>query len=302
MAYYDSTGYDTGYSRGGGGGGDYNAYGGGGGGGGGGGFLPSTDISSSQPAASSSASLRGKRDPQSLLPLTIKQLHHAVYAHDKFVIDGRDVMQVTLVCQVRAIQPMATNVQYTLNDGTGEIVCRVYMSEDGSGGVRGDAAVNGYVRVIGVLKMMPAGERGVQGYHVIPIADCNEITYHQIEAVYTHLKQTGGGQAAGAGQAAGMKGDAAMSSSQSYSMQPGGGGPAAGVGGPTVLEPHLSAQHNAVLAVFYHNSSEQGASVSEVSAVTGLSATAIHKIVKDLSDDGHLYSTVDEEHYKSTRE
>ena len=297
MSYYDSTGYDTGYSRGGGGGGgggDYSSYSTGAGGGG---FLPSNDLSSSQPTSSSPAAMKGKRDPQSLLPVTIRQLLSASSVHDKFQLDGRDVMQVTVVAQVRQMQAMATNVQYTLNDGTGEMLCQVYISEEHPNATRGDVVQYSYVRVIGALKASPDGKRRIQGYHVLAVTDHNDLTYHQIEAIYTHFKHTNK-QPSAAPTAAAAAAPTAYGAS-SYSQPAAAGGPG---GAAPMLEPGLSEAHNRVLGAFYHHASEQGASVAEVAATLKMSVQQVNAIVAELSEDGHLYSTIDEEHFKSTRE
>ena len=131
------------------------------------------------------------------------------------------------------------------------------------------------------------------------VTDFNEVTYHQIEAAYTALKansSTTQRTAATAASSTPLTAYGAPVQQQASYMGDGSGamagGAAAGVGGPSQV----------VLQAFMHHPSEQGASVREVAERTGLSLAAVRKAVAELSEDGHLYSTIDEDHYKSTTE
>ena len=298
MSYsYDTSGYDTGYST----HGPSHA--------GGGGFVPTNDFTSSQPTngysqggGGGAADSTNKRGNFSLVPITIKQLYSAEFVDDKFRLAGRDMHQLRLVAQVVNVKHTNTGSSiYTVNDGTGEVTCSFYVRDGMEMSMqRADISDHQYVRVIGYPRVSNNGQRSVSVVDVKPITDYNEVTYHQIEAAYTALKTTASAtQRTAATAAVPTSLGSYAAPAQQQQRQPymndgssGMGGVVAGVGGPS----------QTVLQAFMHHPSEQGASVFEVAERTGLSVVAVRKAVVELSEDGHLYSTIDEDHYKSTTE
>ena len=131
----------------------------------------------------------------------------------------------------------------------------------------------------------------------VALADSNALTHHMLEVANTHLvatrghlPRTGG---AGAGHGAGAA-QAAM-----YSASFGGGGGGGGGGG---------SDSDAVLAIYRELSAEsEGCSPAQVthraSQLPGtkhLSKEQIAAISEKLMLDGHIYTTVDEQTYKTT--
>ncbi|KAJ1433479.1 Nucleic acid-binding, OB-fold [Sesbania bispinosa] len=111
----------------------------------GGGFMPSqaTQGPDTSPFPSKN------RDAQSLLPLTIKQIHDAAQSSDdkaNLIIDGVDVNNVTLVGRVCNKAGRITDVTFVLDDGTGRIECNKW-----------------------------------------PVTDFNEVATHFIDCIYVHL-------------------------------------------------------------------------------------------------------------------
>jgi len=301
MSYsYDTSGYDTGYST----HGPSHT--------GGGGFLATNDFASSQPSngysqPGNSSTSQSTLDPTkrsnfSLIPLTIKQYYSADYTDDKFRLYGRDMHQVRVVAQVVNVKHTNTGSSiYTVNDGTGEVTCSLYVKDGMEMTMaRADIVDHQYVRVIGYPKVSNSGVRSIGVVDIKPVVDYNEVTYHQIEAAYTALRATSTTSAtkrtattAPASASVGGYGVGVQQPQASYmSDASAGGGAVAGVGGPTQV----------VLQAFMHHPSEQGASVQEVAERTGMSVLAVRKAVAELSEEGHLYSTIDEDHYKSTTE
>ena len=156
MSYsYDTSGYDTGYST---HGASHS---------GGGGFLPTSDFSSSQPAngytqgGGGAGDTTNKRGNFSLVPLTIKQLYGADYVDDKFRVQGRDLHHFRLVAQVVNVKHTNTGSSiYTVNDGTGEVTCSLYVKDGMEMSMqRVDIADHQYVRVVGYPKVNNSGQR-----------------------------------------------------------------------------------------------------------------------------------------------
>ena len=100
----------------------------------------------------------GDRNRQSLIPTTIKQLKNAP-AHSGgeagFSLDGRDLHQVTIVGLIVAADEQATNLQYTLDDGTGTIMVKMWVDQEHDeyfAERRAQWKEGAYVRVVGQLR------------------------------------------------------------------------------------------------------------------------------------------------------
>ena len=55
-----------------------------------------------------------------------------------------------------------------------------------------------------------------------------------------------------------------------------------------------------VLQAFSNTNSDQGLTISDVAATLGMDAAQVRQHAESLAIEGHLYNTVDEQHYKST--
>ena len=140
---------------------------------------------------------KNTRQNQSLIPVTIKQLKNAVAApggEQGFSIDGRDLHQVTFVGMILSADEQATNLQYTVEDGTDSIMVKMWIDSDADETMaerRAQWKEGKYVRVVGQLRAFNQ-VKNVVAYHISLITDFNEYTYHFIEAVHSHLKATKG--------------------------------------------------------------------------------------------------------------
>jgi replication factor A2 len=212
--------------------------------------------------------------------------------------------QVTLVGKVVSVTEHAACTEITLSDGTGTAPVKHWhdASEDGGGAGGGRAtsalAPGTYIRVHGSMRLFD-GVRSLVAYAIRPILDGNELTYHLLQAVFqhAHLKATGGvggpvaAAAPGAAPAAagvfgaGPKGAAAV-------VDDGG----VGADGLTGLQRAAKAAVGELGA-----SGANGASVDAVCgalAPAGHAAAAVRDAVTFLLEEGHLYSTIDENHVK----
>ncbi len=69
--------------------------------------------------------------PQSLKPLTIKQLQDADTNSDgRLVIEGREVSQFSFVACIRGIKDISTGTDYLLEDGTSSISARCWPDKN----------------------------------------------------------------------------------------------------------------------------------------------------------------------------
>ena len=70
-----------------------------------------------------------------------------------FEFDGAELSQVTLVAWIRQTNRNATNIQYTLDDGTGQLDVRQWIDNALDEGAKADEfAPNQFVRVLGEIK------------------------------------------------------------------------------------------------------------------------------------------------------
>ncbi|KAF9593290.1 hypothetical protein IFM89_021046 [Coptis chinensis] len=119
----------------------------------GGGFMPSQSLQSTDPGYSSSSK---NRDSQVLLPLTVKQIKDASNPNDEksnIVVDGVDVNNIKLVGMVSDRVERATDVSFSIDDGTGRLVCHRWLNESIDSKEMEEIQDGMYVRVHGALKV-----------------------------------------------------------------------------------------------------------------------------------------------------
>mmetsp|Transcript_29590 Transcript_29590/g.80818 ORF Transcript_29590/g.80818 Transcript_29590/m.80818 type:complete len:297 (+) Transcript_29590:94-984(+) len=289
---YDAGGFGGGYD------GGFDQFGGAGGGfmggsdqfggqafmgsqGGGGGF----NVDNSGPDGKA----KSNKDKQSLLPVTIKQLKNAPSAasgEQTFTVDGQELHQVTVIGLILSADEQNTNLQYTLDDGTDDILVKMWVDQDNEDETverRAQWREGKLVRVVGQLRIFNHS-RSIVAFNIQPITDYNEYTLHFIEVIHSHLRLTKGKPAApvgGTGYAAPVGGTAAAAA-------------------PPIP---VSSFQDQVLAYFksYDAHSETGCTVAqcfEAMQAQGATYQQIRDSVDTLVAEGHLYSTIDDDHFK----
>eukprot|EP00898_Chlorokybus_atmophyticus_P003132 jgi/Chlat1/381/Chrsp10S01526 len=239
---------------------------------GGGGGYDAGDTSGTQ-----SGYRRGGGQSQPLLALTIRQADGAVHVSSgEFHVDGVALHTVTMVGRVTEAVENATTYEMTLHDGTGSIkVTKFKSQEDEAAGSQCDWG---------------KGQ---------PVTDFNEVTYHFLECIQSHLINTkglvpGGDGGAQLPQPAHIGAQYQPSGLASSAV---GGGAAGGGGGGA------GSVNDRVLEVFSEpaaNQSEPGLNVDHVAAVLRMDKETIKRAVDYLVSEGHLYSTIDDDHFKAT--
>jgi len=131
---------------------------------GGGGFMPSQSTA----VPESSGGVSKGRNAQTLLPLTVNQIVDAAQASDdksNFAINGVEVSTVRLVGRMLGKIERVTDVQFTLDDGTGKIDVNRWENESSDTKEMADVNDGNYVIVNGGLKGFQ-GKRRVVAYSV----------------------------------------------------------------------------------------------------------------------------------------
>ena len=271
-------------------------------GGGGGGFMQ-------QPMQMDNSSPGDKAKPdrnrQSLVPCTIKQLKNAPAnsnGEQGYMLDGRELAQVTIVGLIISADEQSTNLMYTVDDGTDSIMVKMWVDSEADESFaerRAQWKEGAYVRVIGQLRNFNS-TKNLVAYSIQPLTDFNEYSFHFIEVVHTHLRHTKGPPPAPAGMAP-VGGMAQGGMAPQAGMGMGGAAPQA-YGAPQQQGGGLK---ELVLSFFTHKAKDHdsGLTVQDAtSALAGNGATIeqVTAIVADLTSDGHLYSTIDDDHFQAT--
>ncbi|KAH9270850.1 hypothetical protein BASA83_007003 [Batrachochytrium salamandrivorans] len=306
-------------------------------GGGGGGFMASgnqyngnsmNNSNSNSPMADSPNNKKKGTQNQSLRPVTIKQLlaatQHQQTPESPFVIDGQELTQVTIVGRLNSVTIQSTNCTYVVDDGTGASVeCKKFFDHNSSDDEPQAAAqfVEGsYVRVFGQIKAF-ASKKTLGVFKMRPVTSVDEITYHNTEAILAHLALTRGlappiaggnmggqygGMMAGAGSQGMQQGHSRQYQQQQQQQygQYGQGGmdnnnTSYGQGNDSMFTP---IQNQILNFAREHQNSVEGMSVPNlIFRMRGQAAESqIRDEIQYLANEGHIYSTLDEEHYKST--
>jgi len=263
-----------------------------------------------------SASKKGKSLNQSLMAYSIKQLHAAAQptSEDSFRIDGREVNEVTIIGAILSVNEQTTNLTFVVDDGTGKIEVKIWLEEKNEAQQQKKASwrQGTYVRVIGNLRSL-WNKRSIVAFTLIPIVNFNELTFHLLETIYTHLYNTRGPLTAPAPSG----GISSTTTTSAYGTGGWGGGPAsygaaphasASYGGQKYVgsRSHTGGSLNdlqrAVLTVFKGYGGDQGVSIGFVASrlSNDFNEYEVRQAVDFLSQEGHLYSTIDDEHFKST--
>jgi len=266
----------------------------GGGGGGGGGFM-------SPGGSDSQGSERKKTRSQTLLPITGAMFHKAQYdqTEDVFSFDETEIHQVTFIGIIREVAETATNITYKIDDMTGEfITVKKWIDVDDplEQGWRSACRECTYVRVVGNMKSFNNGNmRSIMAFSMVPVKDFNEVSYHILDVVHANLSLK-----KAAANNGGMLGAGGAANEQRYNNNAGGADNFGG-GGGGMNDAGLSGPNKVVFNIISACTTEQGMSIDELRAKNrNMNEQQLRNCIEWLSNEGHIYSTVDDEHYRST--
>ncbi|KAG6705741.1 hypothetical protein I3842_07G195200 [Carya illinoinensis] len=261
----------------------------------GGGFMPSQATQAPDPSFSPSKN----RDIQSLLPLTVKQINEAfLSSEDKsnFTIDGVDVNNVTLVGMVCNRTGRVTDVTFMLDDGTGRVECNKWVQESADSNEVEGILDGMYVRVHGHLKGF-LGKRSLNVFSIRPVSDFNEIASHFIDCIYVHIYNTRLRKLQG-----GVTTQPQIANSSGTPLK-----------GYQAAPPNqFSGQHNVdgqksieqmvldFLQLPSSNVDEKGVHCNVIAHQLRVSVDKLMLAIQNLVEEGLIYSTTDDFHFKST--
>ena len=195
----------------------------------------------------------------------------------------------------------STSVEYVISDGTGSITCKQWIEKGASENDPSSQCVEGsYVSVTGVIKEY-SDILSIQIFRMTPVEDWNEMTHHLLEVVLTHnmnLKGPIPGSDAAKRAMGNIQYNMGMGGNSMMMSSP------AGPGG--MRANNDTAQDEILLkAIKATGTREEGTTVEETldylvkSGNNSFTKDKIDEKVRGWYDDGLLYSTFDEVHFRS---
>uniref|UniRef100_W5M5H7 Replication factor A protein 2 n=1 Tax=Lepisosteus oculatus TaxID=7918 RepID=W5M5H7_LEPOC len=240
--------------------------------------------------APSQGEKKSRARTQQIVPCTVSQLLSSSQAEDVFKVGEVEVSQVTLVGIVRNAEKAPTNILYKVDDMTGPpLDVRQWVDTDEAGSDNIVVPPSTYVKVSGHLRAFQ-GHKSLVAFKVRPLEDMNEFTSHMLEVVQAHMLLS---------RPQGTVNTAGMNHSM-VSMS--GGGTGTGYSGASDIAVNgLTPHQSQVLNLIKSCTDQQGVSIQDLKLrLKAISLASIKQAVEFLSNEGHIYSTIDEDHFRST--
>ena len=255
---------------------------------------------------------------KTIRPVTIKQLRDGWANKDPseedIRVSGQDLHQMYLVGKIVSAQESSTAHHMVEDDGTGKAPVKFWIDDDNVDGgdipaphgarARAEWKEGAYVKVSGIVRDMQ-GKQFIVAYTVKLITNMNEVTLHQLETIYVHLKTVTGGQGPiqlTPGQKRVMGPNPAMQNqmpNQNAAPTAYNNNDGSGVGG--MMSPCQRAMFDEL-----HGSAamanDKGLSFDQLASKLNNQFTEpeLREAVNYLQTEGHVYTTVDENHFKGT--
>lgn len=262
-----------------------------------GGFMGSQSMGSQTPGGTGEKRKRA----QNLCPMKIKDIQMA--EEDIIKVEDREIGMVDLVGQVKSVEQTATKTVYILDDNSGEIEAIHWTDADaGESSMSGTAVTEGMQgRVIGSVRSQ-GGKKHIMVFRISPLESKAEADSHEIECVYAKFKlrqlTENENRAIGAnsGLSNSMVGSSAMVGSRS--MVGSGSMGASSMGNSSFA----NSKHEAVFKLLSGCTREEGLSRDEMlqTLMGKMTRKDLDDALEYLSGEGHIYSTTDEDHFKTT--
>jgi len=232
---------------------------------------------------------KGVKRSNNIVPVTTAQILTAKHDDEVFISGNVELSQVTFVGLIASLNETATRIDYLIDDMTGPpLEVKQFNHNDADendqaqNGVSLALPVNTYVRVNGLIRAF-GGKRSVNAHKITPVTDMNEMSCHIVDVIYANASNSKQHQAAAVPAHGGADKRGAVSMET--------GGQIAG----------LSPLQSQVQIIIRSDQSEGGCSIDDIcQQLRSVAPKAIRDAIEFLSSEGHIYSTIDEEHYQAT--
>ncbi|KAJ7304196.1 hypothetical protein JRQ81_011728 [Phrynocephalus forsythii] len=225
---------------------------------------------------------------QNIVPCTVSQLLSAEQVDDAFKVKEVELSQVTIVGIIRQAEKAPTNILYKVDDMTAAPMdVRQWIDTDEECSENVVVPPGTYVKVAGHLRSFQ-NRKSLVAFKIMPIEDMNEFTTHLLEVVHAHMvlriENT----------STSTKTPQSVVPLEMSEMPNDDGNNATPVRG-------LTSHQSQVLNLIKTCRTTEGISFQDLkSQLHSMNLQSLKKAVEFLSSEGHIYSTVDDEHFKST--
>ncbi|XP_054461720.1 replication protein A 32 kDa subunit-like [Anoplopoma fimbria] len=234
--------------------------------------------SQSPDETASQKAVKLKRKAHQILPCTVSQLLSAAQtSHDTFAICDRELNQVSVVGIIRGWVPFVTNIQFSVDDMTGPPLNVKHWDS-----TLMSTSPGTYMKVTGTLRSSN-DQRSMLAINIRCVKDLNEITSHMLEVVHAHMRLFRKKFDVNMNTTA-----ASLHSDDEHHKD--------------VLPDGLSTLQGRVLTVLRRFSyCHTGISFHDLQKqLDYLSVRDIRTSLTSLINNGHVFCTIDEHHFKST--
>jgi len=237
-----------------------------------------------------------RKRAQNLCAIKIKDIEMS--EEDGVKLEGRDVGMVDVVGFVRSVEQTATKTTYVLDDRTGEIDAVQWTDGDTNDNISGMAVTEGMRgRVIGSVRSQE-GKKHIMVFRISPLESDEEAKCHEIECLYAKLKL----RQLNEKETSAIGGN--ISSGLSNSMLSSSGMASSGNKGASTMNSATfgNSKQDSVFKILRGCIREEGMSREEIHQTLQGKMTRrdLDDALEFLSGEGHIYSTTDEDHFKTT--
>jgi len=230
--------------------------------------------------------------PKHIVPVTahvINQCQHVENESSIFEYNQLKFNQICFVGIIRNVIKRANDITYLVDDMTSSEVQVKLQAEDQDDMETEENRPpqmqfieNQYVRVNGIIKSL-GGQKNVQAFNIRPLKDLNELTHHMLECINASIYYT---QKA-SGEGLDMHANPSVTKTTFNNQESSSGG--------------LTGIHLQISNMIKQCKTNEGVHLSEVyAAFSNMPQNKIKEAVDFLSTEGHVYSTTDDEHFRST--
>lgn len=242
---------------------------------------------------------------ESVLPLSIGTILGLDENNQEFM--GAPVNMVKVMGRILEVDVTSTKVTYLLDDNSGRVRAIKWLDSETE---EDPLMENTYCRVHGTFKTHQ-GNKQLLALHIEPIHNFNWVTSHLLEVIHTRLQLqrlqkegSGGGMDKGGVAMAGSSGTMSNSMVGFGGLSgPGMSGGDFGGGGGALsgLTSHQKAVFEVIRSASDH-SEDSGFSREHIKAKLKGKVTPVQvdDVLAFLSGEGHIYTTLDEDHFKAT--
>uniref|UniRef100_A0A8I5THG0 Replication protein A2 n=1 Tax=Pongo abelii TaxID=9601 RepID=A0A8I5THG0_PONAB len=212
--------------------------------------------------APSQAEKKSRARAQHIVPCTISQLLSATLVDEVFRIGNVEISQVTIVGIIRHAEKAPTNIVYKIDDMTAAPMdVRQWVDTD--------------------------NKKSLVAFKIMPLEDMNEFTTHILEVINAHMVLSKANSQPSAGRA--PISNPGMSEAGNF-------------GGNSFMPANgLTVAQNQVLNLIKACPRPEGLNFQDLkNQLKHMSVSSVKQAVDFLSNEGHIYSTVDDDHFKST--